>query len=201
MRPILNPPLLALLVLAMPVAALERPMVLFSAGPNPPPGVALYLGDAENWSVPVPTTAPTAESAGQAIRLSRQADSIRLDWAGRREGQLYLQADPPLDLSTATEAALAVTLKLHRKPRSAVTLALGCGYPCRGSADITRLLRRLPQDEWLQLTFALQCFTDLGLDSARIDSPFLLLSSGKFALSIAAIRLLPTGAATATVTC
>ena len=47
----------------------------------------------------------------------------------------------------------------------------------------------LPQGEWLRLSVDMQCFTTQGLDAARVDTPFLLLTQGRLELDVADIML------------
>ena len=66
---------------------------------------------------------------------------------------------------------------------------------------LTPILKRLPKDEWLRLDIDLQCFVDMGAKLDTVDTPFLLLTSGKLALSIADVRFVPGAGEGAAVTC
>ena len=68
----------------------------------------------------------------------------------------------------AADAALVMIVNIAQAPGDAVTLRMGCEYPCAANADIGKLLRALPAGEWLRISVDLQCFVD-GRRAGRIE--------------------------------
>ena len=161
-----------------------------------------FLGDKKNWRLEA--TAPETVSASKRIKLVKNEveNDYTLNWKGRGEGQFYL-ASLAQDLSQYDDAdsALVMTLKVNQPPKKQVVLRMGCGYPCAGNADLTRLFQSVPTDQWLKVSIDLACFSSRGLNVSQVDTPFLLLTSGKFSLSLADIRLVPHAQDSATIKC
>ena len=153
----------------------------------------MFLGDAGNWRQAVRENSDTSAQGRVSVTPSDQYGGLALSWKGRGEGQFYLASSSPEDLTEHLEngSAMAFLIKVTKPPKRQTVLRMGCGYPCAGNADITKVLKALPKDEWLRLTVDLQCFASEGLDATRVDTPFLLLTEGKLALEIADIRLVP----------
>jgi beta-glucosidase len=99
------------------------------------------------------------------------------------------------------DAALVTVLRIKKAPTKKVLIKMGCVYPCASSADITRLLKALTPDQWVRLSFDLKCFSDGGLDVARVDTPFLMTTRGAMSLSIADISVIPGLGPDATIRC
>ena len=78
-----------------------------------------------------------------------------------------------------------MVLSIEDPPSRNAVLRMGCGYPCSANADIGRLLQALPANEWVRVSVDLKCFVDGGLNAANVDTPFLLITDRKMALSIA----------------
>ncbi|MDA7755025.1 putative glycoside hydrolase, partial [Pseudomonadales bacterium] len=161
-----------------------------------------FLGDKKNWRLEA--TALETVSASKRIKLVRNEveNDYTLNWKGRGEGQFYL-ASLAQDLSQYDDAdsALVMTLRVNQPPKKQVVLRMGCGYPCAGNADLTRLFQSVPADQWLKVSIDLACFSSRGLNVSQVDTPFLLLTSGKFSLSLADIRLVPHAQDSATIKC
>ena len=161
-----------------------------------------FLGDKKNWRLEA--TAPETVSASKRIKLVKNEveNDYTLNWKGRGEGQFYL-ASLAQDLSQYDDAdsVLVMTLKVNQPPKKQVVLRMGCGYPCAGNADLTRLFQSVPADQWLKVSIDLACFSSRGLNVSQVDTPFLLLTSGKFSLSLADIRLVPYAQDSATIKC
>mgnify|MGYP000216989747 CR=1 FL=1 len=60
---------------------------------------------------------------------------------------------------------------------------------CDSSADITKLLNALPPEQWVRLSFDLNCFAEGGLNIKNVDTPMLITTKGEMSLSIADISL------------
>lgn len=175
--------------------------VFFSGEAHQP--YSLYLGDEKGWEVPV-AAVPLESYAGRvSVEEAEPPGAKRFTWIGRGDAQVYLKTPEPQDLSEylASDAALVIQLRVDAKPRRAVTLRMGCGYPCAANADITQLLKRLPENEWLRVAIDLKCFVDLGARLERVETPFLLLTGGRLSVSIADVRLIRAAGEGATVSC
>ena len=66
---------------------------------------------------------------------------------------------------------------------------MDCGWPCRGELNITRILRALPEGQPFRIGVPLTCFEKVGVNLTRVNSPFVLVSSKPFALTISDVRL------------
>jgi beta-glucosidase len=162
----------------------------------------MFLGDKKNWRLSVDSQG--TNSANNSVRLQwdemEQAQTV--SWRGRGEGQFYL-ASTPQDLSSydLANAALVMVVRVNQAPKKQVVLRMGCGYPCAGNADLTQLFKAVPLGQWLKVSIDLACYSTRGLNTKEVDTPFLLLTAGKFSLSVSDIRLIPNTAKTATVRC
>ncbi|MDH4014050.1 MAG: putative glycoside hydrolase, partial [Chromatiales bacterium] len=94
-----------------------------------------------------------------------------------------------------------VDMKVEQPPTKKVTMRMDCQYPCGAKGDLTELMKKVPQDTWFPLSIDLQCFNKEGADFSRIDTPFLLLTRGRLALSFANLRIVPGAAADAVIKC
>lgn len=185
----------------VPLAAEAELMVLDDGAAVAP--FTLMLGDEGNWAQPVPGMRQAVSSSSGALRLEPEDDGLRAVWDGSRLAQIYLQAAQPLDMSelAAADAALVALLKVNRAPEESVELRMACGYPCQAEADVTRLFRAVPVDTWGTVSFALSCFTREGLQTDRMDSPFVLATPGEFSVSLREIAIIEDLADKATVKC
>jgi hypothetical protein len=164
----------------------------------------LMLGDEGNWALPVPDAPEPAASGSGALSIEPEdGGGLRATWNGQAPAQIYLQAAEPMDISalTAADAALVLLLKVNRPPGGDVELRMACGYPCQAAADVTRLFEAIPVDRWGTVSFSLSCFTDEGLQTDRVDAPFVLATSGEFSVSLRQIAVLEGMAGQATVRC
>jgi beta-glucosidase len=195
---------LTVLLLAAVEAAGEagpEPLVVFSGQAISP--YALFLGDEGGWKVPADQP-PTSSRAGHvALEPNVEGAAPRVTWNGEGLGQVFLSDGAARDLRPfkGAEPALVILMKVHSRPNRSVTLRMGCGYPCAADADVTRLFRWLPMEEWAQVAIDLDCFTDMGLDLERVSTPFLLLTRGRLSVSLADVRLVPGMGDGATVAC
>ena len=194
---------LAAVVIAGPGAAETAPaeLVIFDGSPRAP--FSMFIGDEANWAVPVDVSDAQSASGLVTVQTDSESGARRIVWSGKGDAQLYFAAPEGRDLSAyaGSDAALVVLLRVDTQPQKRVILRMGCGYPCAAEADIRKLLRALPVDQWVRASFDLKCFAEQGLDVARVDTPFLLLSPGRLALSIAAVRIVPGLGPDATIRC
>lgn len=164
----------------------------------------LMLGDPGNWAQPVSGASESASSNSGALHVEPETGGgLRASWDGKSEAQIYLQAAEPMDIRelTAADSALVLLLKVNRAPERDVALRMACGYPCQAEADVTRLFRAIPVDTWGTVSFSLSCFTNEGLQTDRMDSPFVLATAGEFSVSLRQIAILEGRSGEATVRC
>ncbi len=193
--------LAVVLLAACPLAVNAEPLLVFDGAAVAPFG--LFIGDKKGWAIPV--TEPEAVTNGDylSIRPGAEAGVKTATWSGKGEAQLYFGSPEPQDMIglIAQDAALVALLQLHALPNRKVTLRLGCGESCSANADVGRLFKALPTDEWLRVSFDLKCFAEGGLDAKKVVTPFLLLTRGRLSLSLADVRLVPGAGPAATVKC
>lgn len=178
--------------------------VFFDRGPVSPWRV--FVGDPMGWQTPL--TATSSRSASGTISLTKvdhlvQEDALRAIWTGGGLAQVYLQATGGADWTDLlkTPRQLAFSVKVHARPTSQTILRIDCVYPCGASADITRLLKAVPTDQWVRVTLDMDCFKKSGLDPRKVETPFLISTRGKLDLSFSYVRLEPVGTAKPTITC
>jgi len=178
----------------------EKPMldkakvenIVFSGSPRPPWNT--YVGDGGNWQKAV-SGKQTSSDYGKLIVTTVdgavQEDSRHVEWTGGNESQFYWQSDALNDITPLRDegAALVMIFKIDKRPKGKVTLRMDCGWPCRGELNITRILRSIPEDQPVRIGVPLTCFEKVGVNLSRVNSPFVLVSSKPFALTIADVRL------------
>ncbi len=96
-----------------------------------------------------------------------------------------------MDVSRESSAnlALAVDVMVETAPSAAVTLGMECGEGCSGALNVSETITALPVGEWTSLRVGLRCFEEAGADMTRIDTPFLLATTGELALSFSEVKL------------
>jgi beta-glucosidase len=193
--------MMIVLILLLPIAVDAAESVVFDGSAEEP--FQLLVGDKKGWTIPVGDAEVSSNAGYLTVGPGNGAGAKLATWSGKGEAQLYLAAAEPQDFSDllAQDAALVTLLQVHAPPKKKVTLRMGCGYPCSANADISKLLKALPTDQWLRVSFDLKCFADGGLDIANVDTPFLLLTKGRLSLSVSDVRLVPGAGPAATINC
>jgi beta-glucosidase len=191
-------------VIASSAPASHKEVRVFDSRVLPP--FRMMVGDKADWQVAAAGTEISSRAnvvSVSAVDLQVQEDARQASWSGAGDGQFFFQADQPMDLRSvaAKGGALEFFLRVDNAPTRKVTLRMGCVYPCASNADITNLLRKLPEGTWTRLTLDLQCFAQQGLELERVDVPLLILTGGRLKLSIAGVRIVPDAAAGATISC
>ena len=159
----------------------------------------LFIGDDFNWAVEVGSTGATSgrgELSLTVVDRKVQEDARRIEFTGKGEhlSQVYFQFEEPVNMRQLemADGALSFDMRLIKKPSQRVTLRMDCGYPCSGEMDITSVLETAAQAEWQKLSFPMKCFAQLGVDSTKINTPFLLATTGELALEISEVVLAET---------
>jgi len=154
----------------------------------------LYLGSESNWSVPVwgdETT--THKSQLLVVRLLEEDGNeiMQAQWNGGL-GQVYWQQSIAADMSTMLEDdfSVSVVARIDQRPKKSVELKMDCGYPCGGALNMTKLFKAVPQEQWFRMSFKLSCFKEAGANIANIFSPMVIMTKGKFGISVSEVSLL-----------
>lgn len=163
--------------------------VIFRRNSVPPFG--MFLGDEAQWVMPVAGASAATrmgELAVTSLDVRVQEDARRISWsgAGIRDSQFYFKtnADQGVDLSDIAEdgGALALIVNMVQSPKGSVKLRMDCMWPCRGELDVTKLFKRLPEKQWVRLSFPLECFENGGADLAKVNSPLVLVANKPMSL-------------------
>ncbi|WP_457329484.1 glycoside hydrolase family 3 N-terminal domain-containing protein [Rhizobacter sp. P5_C2] len=176
-------------------------LVLFNQGDVAP--FALNVNTAaNNWaSVPVgsdlnatlnvPATG-TAAMRVQTTQINTQQDAKLVTWFS--PGQIFSKAASGQNLSGYTDGTLEFDTIVSQAPAAAVQLHMDCGYPCRGTVNLTQTLRSLPLNVKQTLKIPLSCFASTGANLASIDTPFSLESMGALTLAFTNLKVVKGGA-------
>ena len=159
----------------------------------------LYIGDDFDWSVRVgPRGAVSSRGELNLSVVDRevQEDARRVGFTGtgRHLSQVYFQFEDPVNMRPLEVAggALSFDIRLLKKPTEQVLLRMDCGYPCSGQMDITSILSEAALSDWQKLAFPMECFAQLGVDSSKVNTPFLLATTGELAFEISEVVLAET---------
>ena len=159
----------------------------------------LYIGDDFDWSVRVgPRGAVSSRGELNLSVVDRevQEDARRVEFTGtgKHLSQVYFQFEDPVNMRPLEVAggALSFDIRLLKKPTEQVLLRMDCGYPCSGQIDITSILSEAALSDWQKLAFPMECFAQLGVDSSKVNTPFLLATTGELAFEISEVVLAET---------
>jgi len=163
----------------------------------------LLIGDKKQWDSVVDSVPISSASGYLSVEPDAAAGELNATWNGKGEAQLFLAHNGPQDYTEYLEqdSALVVVLKVVSPPKRKVTIRMACGYPCAANADVTKLLKALPKEQWLRVSFDLKCFVDSGLNIRNVDTPLLLTTTGKMAISITDVGIFPGVGTGATIRC
>ena len=127
---------------------------------------------------------------------------MQAEWNGGL-GQIYWQQSVAADLTPLLEDGYSLSLvaRIDEKPKKSVDLKMDCGYPCGGALNMTKLFKAVPEGQWFRMSFSLGCFKEAGANMANIFSPMVIMTKGKFAISISEVRLLKNPPAESVVDC
>lgn len=169
----------------------------------PTEGNVLLVGDKKQWDTPVGREPVSSASGFLTVEPEPEEKALGAQWNGEGEAQLFVAHAAPQDYSEALDqdAALVTILRIKKPPTEKVFMKMGCVYPCGSSAEVTPLLEALTPDQWVRLSFDLKCFSDGGLVVGRVDTPFLITTSGAMSLSIADISVVSGLGPDATIRC
>jgi len=174
---------------------------------NSVPPFALTVGDEGQWVQPVAGSfAQTSfgELQVKSIDVRVQEDARLAVWQGGgiRDSQLYWRTNEPVDLSDiADDGALTMVLNVQKSPKGEVKLRMDCEWPCRGEMDVTKLFKRLPESQWVRLSFPLACFDKAGADLSKINAPLVLIANRPMSLVLLDVAVVKEPDASSLVPC
>ncbi|MEK8033972.1 glycoside hydrolase family 3 N-terminal domain-containing protein [Ideonella sp. DXS29W] len=167
-----------------------------------PPFALTVNAEANNWQnvkigsdlnaiINVPSSGNPAIRV-QTTQINTQQDAKQVTWFSH--SQFFSQAASGQDLSIYTDGTLEFDWMVAQAPSSTVKLQMDCGYPCRGSLDITSLLRSAPLNTKQTVKVPLSCFASAGATLGSIDTPFSIESLGTLKLSLTQMKVVKGGA-------
>lgn len=169
----------------------EGDLVIFRKGTRRP--WVNYLGDEGNWVMPVAgaeARSVLGELSVKNVDVQVQEDARLVTWQGSgiRDSQYYWKTpnDRGVDLTRFADqgGALQVAMQILTAPKGDVKLRMDCGWPCRGELAVTKLFKRLPEKQWVRLSFPLSCFKDAGADLSKVNSPLVLVTNRPLSLVV-----------------
>jgi beta-glucosidase len=156
----------------------------------------LFIGDDFDWAVkvgPRGATSARGELSLSVVDREIQEDARRVEFRGSGEhlSQIYFQFENPVDMRQLemADGALTFEMRMLKRPTEPVTLRMDCGWPCSGELDITTILAKSPAAEWQRLAFPMKCFAQLGVDSSKVNTPFLLATTGELSFELSHVVL------------
>lgn len=173
-----------------------------------PEGSLLYSGHViAPWSMfvadagqEVHVTTKRQLSPHDAVGVTRGRDGVAVQWGGGRRGALLISGREA-DLRSLASRGGAVTLRyrIDSAPEQRVTFEMRCvENSCGGSSadaeagasvDVTGAFDSATLHQWRTLDVPLACLAAGHADLEKVNAPFALATAGRFALTIAAVRL------------
>ncbi|USX55501.1 Hsp70 family protein [Lentzea sp. HUAS12] len=156
------------------------------------------VGSEANWAGTALTADGKASQQAVAVRpadVNGSKDGRQVTWTGKGAAQFYVQnPQGRLDATPYVESGtLTFDVVVVKAPTAEVSLAAHCGYPCAAQLNATKPLQRLPIGQKTTMRIPLRCFAGKGLDTAAVDVPFLVHTTGTFEVKFAEVRWEPTG--------
>ncbi|WP_241242279.1 glycoside hydrolase family 3 N-terminal domain-containing protein [Thalassotalea sp. G2M2-11] len=132
-----------------------------------------------------------------------QEDARAVTFDGNEQASIYFSGSFPEDIRSYVElkSALSINLKVEQQASEKVWLSMACEGECKGAVDLSQQLNALELNQWQTISVDLACFTQAGLDAAKVYSPFKLTTKGTLSLSFADIALVPDLAPKADINC
>jgi actin-like ATPase involved in cell morphogenesis len=136
-----------------------------------------FIASPERWD----GTELVGDTASHAAITAKIADGLRVTWQGSAPAQVYLQTvNSTEDLSAYADhkGALRFDVLVHRSGPGTTSIATHCRYPCGAELNATELFKGLPVGKSTRVTIPLSCFTEMGLNDAMVNTPFLVYAQG-----------------------
>jgi beta-glucosidase len=157
----------------------------------PTTGATLRLVGADGGAMDIvhPHAATSDGSvAMEAINTDIQEGARRFAFKGA--GAVELRSNAPVDLVRETNGDVFVvaTLRVDALPAGAkASIGAGCGSGCQGEVAIGDALATLPTGEWTRLGVQLKCLRVAGVDTGKLDMPFVLRGSDGLQLALSKV--------------
>lgn len=150
---------------------------------------SVAVGADLNATINVPASNPALVLNTVQINLQQDAKQVR--WQGN--GQIFAQSPTKQNLSSylSANSALQFDMVVSQLPQGPVTLAMDCGYPCRGALDATNVFERMATGKKQTVKVPLACFAAKGTDFAQLDTPFLVQTAGSMTAAFTNIQIVP----------
>jgi len=135
-----------------------------------------------------------------------QEDARNIIFNGAEMASVGFESNFPRDLRSTVENNLALqfSYKINQianvdaKKLAKVQLAMQCQFPsegndkpCGASIDLNENLRAATVNEWQQMSVDMACFQQLGVNMAKVTSPFTLSSNTALSIEVADIVIKP----------
>ncbi len=171
-----------------------NPNFHYFVGGQLPGGRSFTVGDPAKWDVPVTNLAGQSLTKKLTVKpadYQGKGDAMHVEWSkSDKVGQLALYGATPINLtSVKDQAGLVFDVKMHRKPKQHVTVAMDCNWPCRGSFNAQSSFQKMPKDKWVGFAVPLSCLKGDTFDLSKINGVFLISTNGPLEMTIANIRL------------
>lgn len=152
----------------------------------------LFVGTPANWSYAVPSTG-SSDAGAIKTEPTKVGDSngIKVTWTGM--GQIYAQSNNLISRAEYLNAngALVFDAIVHKAPEGKVEMRVDCGYPCKGSIDMSKHFRDMPLETERAVKISLACFAKAGAKFTAVNTPWLIFTDKPFAVSLANLRWVP----------
>lgn len=135
------------------------------------------------------------KSENDALRLTWNPRGVKTEWGTVDKNVLtatLTNTQAQIDLSPVVQqAALAIDVKVIKRPKKLVDLTMECGWnwKCRSTIPLKEVLRKLPKKKWVTLPIPLRCFSNDNFDMSKVTSIMQLQTAGKMELELGDIRL------------
>jgi len=154
-------------------------------------GLTLRLVGADKAAMDIVHPAATTTDgsvAMTAINTEIQEGARQFAFAG--PGSVELRSNTPIDLVRETNGDVFVvaTVRVDALPKGAkVSVGAGCGAGCAGDVAVGDALAKLAPGKWTRLGVQLKCLRVAGVDTGKLDMPFLLRGSQGVKLSLSKV--------------
>ncbi|MCF2947074.1 hypothetical protein L0668_03080 [Paraglaciecola aquimarina] len=170
------------------------------------PNWVAYAGNSMNYFIPLENgdlatkrkslvIEPIIENkALSGLYLKWSGKKVKNEWGGNQLGNTFFSIGRHnIDLSSVEDsAALALEIKVLRRPNENVNLSMQCNNSnkCTGEFPIKNILKSTKKDEWIQLPIPLNCFNRNGdFDFTKVTNVLSIATQGKLELEIKSIQL------------
>ncbi len=146
------------------------------------------IGSDLNATFGVPETNPVLTL--RTVDVNMQQDAKLATWSDG-VAQIYLRSPQAVDMRSyvLAEGALEFDMVMMSHPKGNVRLSMDCGSKCRGTVDLGNTFRAYGANVKQTVTIPLSCFAGQGVDFAKVEVPFSLLSDKPFVASFANIQI------------